>query len=113
MGFLFDEDEVEARGDAGPREAARLWYDLIGGSPVPEGGSEGAALGHGAEPPPLTKFRPWAAGVPSDAPGEPSDASGSAGCREGGPEGERTREDWCASSRTGPISDREGWRGAW
>jgi hypothetical protein len=37
MGFLFDEDEVEARGDAGPREAARLWYDLIGGSPVPEG----------------------------------------------------------------------------
>ncbi len=25
MGFLFDEDEVAVRGDAGPREAAALW----------------------------------------------------------------------------------------
>ena len=30
MGFLFDEDEVAARGDDGPHEAARLWLDLLG-----------------------------------------------------------------------------------
>jgi hypothetical protein len=30
MGFLFDEDEVAARGEQGPREAARLWLDLLG-----------------------------------------------------------------------------------
>jgi hypothetical protein len=30
MGFLFDEDEVAARGEAGRREAARLWLDLLG-----------------------------------------------------------------------------------
>lgn len=30
MGFLFDEEEVAARGEKGPREAARLWLDLLG-----------------------------------------------------------------------------------
>lgn len=30
MGFLFDEDLVEALGDRGPREAARHWIDLLG-----------------------------------------------------------------------------------
>jgi hypothetical protein len=30
MGFLFDEDEVAARGEEGPEEAARLWRDLLG-----------------------------------------------------------------------------------
>jgi len=30
MGFLFDEDEVAARGDKGPHEAAQLWLDLLG-----------------------------------------------------------------------------------
>jgi hypothetical protein len=30
MGFLFDEDEVAARGEGGRREAARLWLDLLG-----------------------------------------------------------------------------------
>ncbi len=30
MGFLFDEDEVAARGEDGPHEAARLWLDLLG-----------------------------------------------------------------------------------
>jgi hypothetical protein len=30
MGFLFDEDEVAARGESGRREAARLWLDLLG-----------------------------------------------------------------------------------
>jgi len=30
MGFLFDEDVVEALGDRGPREAARLWIELLG-----------------------------------------------------------------------------------
>ncbi len=29
MGFLFDDDEVESRGDEGQREAARLWADFI------------------------------------------------------------------------------------
>lgn len=106
MGFLFDEDEVQARGDAGPREAARLWYDLVGGPAVQEGGSEDAAPGHGAGPLPLTKFRPWAAEVASDA-------APSADRAEGGPEGESAGEDWGVTSRTGTISDREGWREAW
>jgi hypothetical protein len=122
MGFLFDEDEVEARGDAGAREAARLWYDLIGGPPAEEGGCEDAAPGHGTESRPLTKFRPWAAGACSDAPRERSDAPASAGCWAGGPEGEHSREDRCMSLRAGPIPDREteedreaekAWRGAW
>jgi hypothetical protein len=30
MGFLFDDDEVEAAGDAGPEVAARHWRDLCG-----------------------------------------------------------------------------------
>jgi hypothetical protein len=30
MGFLFDEDEVGARGDAGAGEAAALWRELCG-----------------------------------------------------------------------------------
>jgi hypothetical protein len=30
MGFLFDDDEVEAAGDAGPEAAARRWRDLCG-----------------------------------------------------------------------------------
>ena len=30
MGFLFDEDEVAARGEQGPGEAAQLWLDLLG-----------------------------------------------------------------------------------
>jgi hypothetical protein len=30
MGFLFDEDLVQALGDRGPREAARRWIDLLG-----------------------------------------------------------------------------------
>jgi hypothetical protein len=30
MGFLFDDDEVSARGNAGPVEAARLWGELLG-----------------------------------------------------------------------------------
>jgi hypothetical protein len=30
MGFLFDEDEVAARGEQGPEEAAQLWRDLLG-----------------------------------------------------------------------------------
>ena len=30
LGFLFDEDEVEARGADGPREAAMLWLELLG-----------------------------------------------------------------------------------
>jgi len=30
MGFLFDEDVVEALGDRGPCEAARLWIELLG-----------------------------------------------------------------------------------
>ena len=30
MGFLFDEDEVAARGEKGPHEAAQLWLDLLG-----------------------------------------------------------------------------------
>lgn len=30
MGFLFDEDEVTARGDAGEAESVALWRDLLG-----------------------------------------------------------------------------------
>jgi hypothetical protein len=30
MGFLFEDDVVAARGDAGPEEAARLWRELCG-----------------------------------------------------------------------------------
>lgn len=30
MGFLFDDDEVAARGDAGPEEASLLWRELCG-----------------------------------------------------------------------------------
>lgn len=30
MGFLFEDDVVAARGDAGPDEAARLWRELCG-----------------------------------------------------------------------------------
>lgn len=30
MGFLFDDDEVAPRGDAGPEEAALLWLELCG-----------------------------------------------------------------------------------
>ena len=30
MGFFFDDDVVEARGEAGPGEAARLWCELCG-----------------------------------------------------------------------------------
>lgn len=57
MGFLFDDDEVETRGEAGPREAARIWRRFAGladagPAPEPEAG--------GGLPPPavaLTKFR--------------------------------------------------------
>jgi hypothetical protein len=113
MGFLFDDDEVEARGDAGPGEAARLWYELIGEPPAEEGTGEGVAPGQGAEPRLLTKFRPWAAGVPSDAPRGPWGAPASAGRCAGGPEGERAREGGGASPQAEPIPGREGWRGAW
>ena len=41
MGFLFDEDEVGARGDAGAEEAAALWRELCG---------EGAGPRETAEP---------------------------------------------------------------
>ena len=30
LGFLFDDDEVATRGDEGPREAAWLWWELLG-----------------------------------------------------------------------------------
>lgn len=30
LGFLFDDDEVAARGDEGTREAAWLWWELLG-----------------------------------------------------------------------------------
>jgi hypothetical protein len=33
MGFLFDEDEVARRGDAGPAEAVALWLEVCGEDP--------------------------------------------------------------------------------
>ena len=36
MGFLFDDDEVSARGDAGAEEAALLWRELCGEAAEPE-----------------------------------------------------------------------------
>lgn len=43
MGFLFDEDEVEARGDAGPGAAARLWQELCGEETEPADDGSGDA----------------------------------------------------------------------
>jgi hypothetical protein len=106
MGFLFDDDEVEARGDADSGEAARLWYELIGEPDAEEGTGEGVAPGQGVEPRSLTKFRPWATGIPSDPPA-------SAGRCAGGPEGEPAREGGGASPQTEAIPGREAWRGAW
>lgn len=41
MGFLFDDDEVRGRGDAGPEEAALLWADLCGeAAPPPAPGND-------------------------------------------------------------------------
>jgi hypothetical protein len=78
MGFLFDEDEVEARGAAGPAEAARLWRELIGAEgPVVdrearaepvllERALEAEAASTARSPLPLTKFRRSpATGVPA------------------------------------------------
>lgn len=79
MGFLFDDDDVEALGDEGPRRAARLWAEFI--SPGPEDVEEllledladptsGAAPG---EPETLLEERapaglPSPAGMPLDLP---------------------------------------------
>jgi hypothetical protein len=55
MGFLFDDDEVETRGESGPREAARIWRRFAGlADPGPE-----PPAGEGLPLPAvsLTKFR--------------------------------------------------------
>jgi hypothetical protein len=45
MDFLFDEDEVAPRGDAGPEEAALLWLDLCGEeAPAPADGEADPVL---------------------------------------------------------------------
>jgi len=58
MGFVFDDDEVESRGDAGPSESGRIWRDFAGLE-------ESAAATPAVEAPPasqlLTKFR-WRLG---------------------------------------------------
>ena len=56
MGFLFDDDEVETRGEAGPREAARIWRRFAG---LADPGPQEAPAGEGLPPPAvsLTKFR--------------------------------------------------------
>jgi hypothetical protein len=62
MGFLFDDDEVESRGESGPREAARIWREFAGladaGEPPPP-----PAPGAPAGSLPLTKFRSGANGA--------------------------------------------------
>jgi hypothetical protein len=39
MGFLFEDDLVAGRGEAGPDEAARLWRELCGDRPASSGES--------------------------------------------------------------------------
>jgi hypothetical protein len=62
MGFLFDDDEVETRGEAGPREGARIWLGFTGVG-EPAAGAERAdpaAPAASLDPPfgaTLTKFR--------------------------------------------------------
>ena len=51
MGFLFDDDEVETRGEVGPREAARIWRRFAGMT-------EPATPRRGPEPPTGETFRP-------------------------------------------------------
>lgn len=41
MDFLFDDDEVAQRGDAGPEEAALLWGEICGEDPLPAAGPVG------------------------------------------------------------------------
>ena len=69
MGFLFDDDEVAARGDAGADEAAVLWQELCG---------EGAAPSEPAEPAepaqPEILLDELVAGEPPPAEPEPDDS---------------------------------------
>lgn len=72
MGFLFDDDVVEARGDAGIEEAARLWRELCGdrlgfAEPPELEVPKGLPAAPGVTPNPalvLSKFRLQAVGVP-------------------------------------------------
>ena len=62
MGFLFDDDEVEARGEVGPREGARIWLGFTGVEPLAPEDERPAtpAATRSLEPasgPTLTKFR--------------------------------------------------------
>ena len=66
MGFLFDDDEVAAGGDAGPQQAARAWRELLDADPPPledvvAGGEpeRGADVAAATAPAPLllSKFR--------------------------------------------------------
>ncbi len=58
MGFLFDDDEVETRGEAGPREAARIWRRFAGLSEPSGSGAAPAEAAPGPAPAlSLTKFR--------------------------------------------------------
>ncbi len=58
MGFLFDDDEVETRGEAGPCEAARIWRRFAG-LPEPAGSAPAPPQVSPGSPPALalTKFR--------------------------------------------------------
>jgi hypothetical protein len=51
LGFLFDDDEVSARGADGRREAARLWGELIGEPAVRDSAAPEPAVA--ADAPPL------------------------------------------------------------
>ncbi len=76
MGFLFDDDEVETRGDAGPREAAAIWREFAGlTEPAAGGGSEelwleevAAPTARGRRSAPPTPSRARSAPEPATAP---------------------------------------------
>jgi hypothetical protein len=58
MGFLFDDDEVETRGEAGPREAAGIWLRFAGlAEPAGSGPAPPASAADPGPALPLTKFR--------------------------------------------------------
>ncbi len=94
MGFLFDDDLVESRGDDGPEEAARVWREWLGAGPEtpapgappellldePLDGQPRAAAPAGGAGPTLTKFR-RASGASNPEPPAPRPPAAPAGGR--------------------------------